>query len=547
MDQYLDTLSRKFFNYLMQSIPPLATQMGIHDYDEEMPQGDLKWVEDYMSVRQKFFEEVRAIDPEKLSFDKKIDRGAILNTFSVLIFMDEVQAEWRSRPQAPDLLGLALHSLFIKEFAPFGERIRRITARLEKTPEFLEKSKELITDPVLLWVENTAKEASQLKGFIRLIQRNAEKEGVDEKTRSKLNDASESAIEALTDYVRWLNIEKIPFARKDFALGPDNFDKTIQLRELDMTTDEIHQFGEKMLEYSREKLAEIAEKIAPGKTLKQVRKMMMENHPLTFEDVIREGQKAVKESRQFVIDSGYATLPENEKLYLVETPGFLREVIPFGAYNPPGRFDKNQYGYYYMSPPLNDDPSGLEIHNYGSILNTSVHEGYPGHHLQFICANKNPSYSRMLTQGNEFVEGWAHYCEEAVANMGFRTELPSMFERYADMVWRAARIIVDVELSRGEMEYGKAVDFLEEVAGFDRESCRMEVDRYTFTPGYQLSYLVGKKKIMDLRKYVEEKSGEKFSLRKFHDTMLYAGVLPFKYMEKVVHHTFGLDRAESVR
>lgn len=545
MDQKLDKLSENFFNYLMKSLPPYATQVGVHEYDEELPQGDLKWMEDFMSTRQKFFEDVRAIDPEKLSFDKKIDRSAVLNTFSVAIFEDEAQSRWRSHPQAPGLLGLALHSLFIKEFAPFNERIKKITARLKKTPEFLENSKELITDPVLVWVEMAAHEASQLKGFIKLIQKTAEKEGVDEKTRAGLNKASESAIEALTDYERWLVIEEIPFARKEFALGPENFDKFIELRELDMTTDEIYRFGEKMLKHSREKLAEVAKKIAPDKTLKQVRRMMMENHPPTFEDVLREGKKAVEESRQFVIDSGYATLPENEKLYLIETPGFMRDLIPFGAYSPPGRFDEKQVGHYYMSPPLNDDPSSLEIHTYGSILNTSVHEGYPGHHLQLVCANKNPSYSRMLTQGNEFVEGWAHYCEEAVAGMGFRTDLPSMFERYVDMVWRAVRIIVDVKLSRGEMGHGEAIDLLEEIAGFDRESCKMEVDRYTFTPGYQLSYLVGKQKIMDLRDSVERKAGDKFSLRKFHDTMLYAGTLPFKYMEKVVYHAFGLDKVEA--
>ncbi|MCD4784680.1 MAG: DUF885 domain-containing protein [Candidatus Eremiobacteraeota bacterium] len=545
MDQKLDKLSQNFLNYLMKSIPPLATQIGVHDYDEEMPQGDLKWMEDFMSTRQKFFEDIRAIDPEKLSFDKKIDRGAVLNTFSVQIFEDEAHGRWKSHPQAQELLGLALHTLFIKEFAPFDERIRRIAARLEKTPEFLEKSKELITDPVLLWVKMAANETSQLKGFITLIQKTAEKEGVDEKIRARLNKASESAIEALAGYERWLVTEKIPFARKDFAMGPENFDKFIELRELDMTTDEIYKFGEETLKHSREKLAEVAKKIAPDKTLKQVRKMMMENHPPTFEDVLREGQKAVEESRQFVIDSGYVTLPENEKLHIVETPGFLRELIPFGAYDPPGKFDEKQIGFYYMSPPINGDPSGLEIHNYGSILNTSVHEGYPGHHVQLVCANKNPSYSRMLTQGDEFAEGWAHYCEEAVANMGFCTELPSMFERYSDMAWRAVRIIVDVKLSRGEMTHSEAMDLIEEVAGFDRESCKMEVDRYTFTPGYQLSYLVGKQKIMDLRDYVEKKTGDKFSLRKFHDAMLYAGTLPYKYIEKVVYHAFGLDKVEA--
>jgi len=110
-----------------------------------------------------------------------------------------------------------------------------------------------------------------------------------------------------------------------------------------------------------------------------------------------------------------------------------------------------------------------------------------------------------------------------------------------DMIWRAARILVDIRLSRGDMGYEEAIIMLQEITGFDRPPCQIEVDRYTFTPGYQLSYLVGKKMIMDLRDELEKKLGADFSPRKFHDSMLYAGTLPFNYIKKVVYHQFGLD------
>lgn len=542
MNEKLEKLSKEFMDTMLKKIPYFATLEGIHDYDEEMPEGTLKDTEEIFTLQEKFYRDVKALDPGELDFEGKISRDALLNSLSVEIFQTKAHGVWKSHSEVGSAIGAAVSSLFLKEFAPLEERLERISARLEKTPRFLENSKEVLTDPVAVWVELAVNEIKGMKQYLRMIQETAREEQVREKTQSRLDNAAEKAVESLTDYERWLEVEKLPTARKEFAIGPDNFDKLIELRELDMSVDDIYRYGEEILDYSREKLREVAAKIAPHKNFAEVKRMMMENHPATFEEALLEGQKAVEQSRQFVIDSGYATLPGNEKLYLIETPHFARKTTPFGAYCPPGKYDKKQNGFYWMSPPSDEnDPSGLEIHNQGAILNTSVHEGYPGHHLQLICANMNPSYARIFNHGTEFVEGWAHYCEEAVAEMGFRTELSVMFERYVDMVWRAARILVDVKLSRGEMGHDEAMDMLQEISGFDREPCKIEVDRYTFTPGYQLSYLIGKKKIMDLRKSVKEKAGADFNLKKFHDSMLYAGVLPFKYMEKTVNHAFGLN------
>ena len=52
------------------------------------------------------------------------------------------------------------------------------------------------------------------------------------------------------------------------------------------------------------------------------------------------------------------------------------------------------------------DESKLSRHNYYSISNTSVHEAYPGHHLQLSCAMLNDSLVRLIMEVPEFVEGW---------------------------------------------------------------------------------------------------------------------------------------------
>jgi uncharacterized protein (DUF885 family) len=328
-------------------------------------------------------------------------------------------------------------------------------------------------------------------------------------------------------------------------MKPEDFDKLMDMRELGMTTDEMLRFGHDILEESRMLQQELVHTHAPGMTIEQYKEKVENIGPASFEEALEKTREAVEKSRQFVIESKFATIPEKEKLLVMETPDFMKSLIPFGAYMPPGRFDKNQVGIYWLSPPSTGKVSSggaLTNHHLGAILNTSIHEGYPGHHLQLVCANTNKSYSRYLTMGIEFIEGWAHYCEEMVALMGFSKEPEVMYERYNDMIWRAVRIIVDIKLSRGEMSFDEAVEYLHKETGFERSSCISEVERYTMTPGYQLSYLIGKKRILEILNSVMEKTGDSFDLKKFHNSMLYAGSLPVAIMEKVVMQAFSTEQ-----
>jgi uncharacterized protein (DUF885 family) len=59
-----------------------------------------------------------------------------------------------------------------------------------------------------------------------------------------------------------------------------------------------------------------------------------------------------------------------------------------------------------------------------------------------------------------------------------------------------------------------------------------EVKRYTKSPGYQLSYLIGKYLIKKLKREIQEKMGEKYSDKFFHQIVLEAGSIPIKYLKE---------------
>jgi uncharacterized protein (DUF885 family) len=140
----------------------------------------------------------------------------------------------------------------------------------------------------------------------------------------------------------------------------------------------------------------------------------------------------------------------------------------------------------------------------------------------------------MLTDAPEFVEGWGMYSEQMMREEGFDDGPAFRVAMYTDAVWRACRIILDVRMHRGELTPGEATDFLVEHTAFEEANARAEVRRYTYSPGYQLSYLLGKVLILGLREEEKRRRGPAFRLREFHDTLLRNGSLPISFHRRLL-------------
>jgi uncharacterized protein (DUF885 family) len=207
----------------------------------------------------------------------------------------------------------------------------------------------------------------------------------------------------------------------------------------------------------------------------------------------------------------------------------------------PSKYDKPQIGVYIVTRPK--DIANLGNHlNYKSIRNTAVHEAYPGHFLQGSCSNRG-SIIRIIIDGTETVEGWAHYCEQMMAEQGFITDPETKLVQVNDIIWRAVRIIVDVKLSRGEMSFDEAMDMLIKETGMSKEGATAEVRRYTQTPGYSLSYLLGKHLILQLKTELKQKMGSKYTDKFFHDTITANGYLPMSLLRRVFEQKIGKHKA----
>jgi uncharacterized protein (DUF885 family) len=532
-DEKFEKLNMEMFTKFMEENPTYATFLGLHDpYDLLLPDGSSKNVFRNLELIEEWINDAKkTVEYDELSADHKIDWKILEQMYKKTKFQTCENRAWETNPDAFDDVGSILFIMLTREYAPIEKRVEAIVARMEKIPEFLkefrtrfEKSK-----PVKLWTEIAIESCQQIPGLFQFLVVST-KGVISEELHNRLTRTVASLEQPVKEQLEWLQT-LLPRATGKWALGKQKFSKWLKLRGLNMTADEIYKLGVKYLRELKQERDRLAKQIAPGKSVKEAMEIVQAQAPRTFEEALKATKDAMEKSREFIIENDLATVLPEDKLHVEETPAFMAPLLPFAALIPPARFDRRQEGIYIVTRPK--DMSNLSKHlNYAGIPGTAVHEGFPGHFLQSAMSNRG-SLVRLFAGGVEVIEGWAHYCEEMMTEHGFVKGVESQLMKVNDGVWRAVRIIVDVKLSQGEMSFDEAVDMLMKEAGTSKEAAVAEVRRYTMTPGYPLSYLLGKHLILQLRADIKRRMGKKFSEKFFHDTITSNGELPIVLLREV--------------
>jgi uncharacterized protein (DUF885 family) len=532
-DEMFENLSKQMLNKFLEKNPDYATFLGLHEtYDYLLPDGSSKRLLENLRMSEEWIKTLNeTVNRDELNVEHKIDWEIIEKTYKRWKFDFYELRMHELNPDALDELGSLIFVMFTRNYAPLEKRLDAIAARIEKTPKYLEEfhSRFENSQPVKLWTETAIEQAQQIGGLFQFVLF-ITKGKVSDKVYERLSKSVETLQPSLKEHMEWLQKLRSK-TTEEWALGKAKFEKLIQLRDLGMSSDEIYRLGVKYLEELKAKREQLAKQIVPGKPAEEVLKLIESKCPKTFEEAFSYTKKAMEEARRFVQEKNIATVYSDDVLLVEETPAFLVPVIPFAALMMPAKFDKPQIGIYIVTRPKDFKNLGKHL-NYPSIRNTAVHEAYPGHFLQGTVSNRG-SFVRLLADGVETAEGWAHYCEEMMAEKGFVTDLESRLIQVNDVIWRAVRIIVDVKLSRGEMSFDEAVEMLVKETGMSKEGATAEVKRYTQTPSYALSYLLGKHLILQLKEELKQKMGSKFDEKFFHDTITANGHLPISMLRKI--------------
>ena len=521
-----------YFSRYFELHPAEAIYYGIeghdhllNDYSDETYEAERSFVIDSLAA-------LRSIDAGDLDDDQKIDYALIEGRLAIESYehaKEDYRLKW------PDIYS-PIDAIYILTVRATNDFARNLLSRLNAAPAVIRQGIENLSrreaNPPKLWTEMALDGAKGAVSFLENLPSHPKVRGaaIDPGT---LHGAIDNAKTAVREFASFLENDLLARSNGVYAVGTEHYNLLLRHKHfLEHDAASLLRFGERLFDATKRELTALTDQIAPGKTIEEAAKTIQENHP-SLDRVLPAYQKAMEAARQFVKERNLVSFPPKEELHVVHTPEFRRHEIPFAAYLSPSPKDPDQVGYYYVTPVSDDDL--LREHNWVGLENTSVHESYPGHHLQFSVANSIPAAStlpRLMNESSVFYEGWALYCEQLMHEQGFLKSKEHRFVMLKDRLWRALRIIIDVKTQTGKMTYDEAAEVMVRELHFPRAQACGDLNWYSQSPSGPMGYALGWSMINRLRDREQQRLDTKFNLREFHDTLLSAGSISLPLVEK---------------
>lgn len=511
--------------------PVAATAAGIHDHDHRLPDMTGPGFGDRDAFVDRWTSELEAVPPQDLGPLERTDRALLLADLRGQKAVRDF-ARWRRDPgmYSNTVIRAAYYPL-IRETLILDDRLGRTAERLGHAGDVLAAARENI-DPDRVppvWVVTAGEQATAGATFVRAVLPGMAPEG--SQAKRDLLAAGKRAGDALDAYAAWLRDDLMRRARGTWAVGPDAFEALLRERDLvDHDRATLRQFGEDLYRETEARLAEAARALGDSDWRASVARIRAD-HPAE-DELVGTYRMEMERSREATERAALATFPEREELVVEAMPDFARPTAPYALYVGAGAFEAHRRGRFWVTlPPASDPPNireeRLEGHPRAGIPVIACHEGYPGHHMQLTLAADHPSLARKAVRSNLFIEGWGLYIEELMTDLGYLASPETRLLRLKDLLWRAARVVVDVGLATGTMSFEQAVTFMVDGPKLERPNAIAEVRRYTYDPLQPSSYALGRAAILELRDRARRRG---FGMRQFHDTLLSAGSLPPKLL-----------------
>ena len=550
-DDRFQKLAKDYIEGLLQVSPEFATSLGDHrfddkvsDYSDEAEAKELKRAMDFRQQLEQFS------DLTKLTGPNRVDVRLLKDNIDNEIFgIDELKERTWNPLLYNESLANSLYLLVARDFAPAEKRAASIKARMEKIPTVIAQAKANLKNPPQVYTETAI---DQTTGAISLI-----KEGLNE-TLNKAPDAKaalaplqEKAMAALEEYKTWLKNDLLPRSTGDFRIGADKFRKKLRFAlASDMSMEDLMKAARTDLEQTQKAIYETALPLykkqnpnADEATLSDRKKVtaavldkLAEQRP-DDKTIVDYSKTVLKEATDFVKAKNLIKVPTTP-VDIIVMPEFKRgQSIAYC--DSPGALEKNGKTFFAVAPTPDDwnqqrkDSFFREYNNY-MIRNLTVHEAMPGHYLKLAHSNefKAPTLVRAIFQSGTFIEGWAVYTEQLMAEAGYGG--PEVKMQQLKMRLRViCNAILDQSIHTANMSEQEALDLMKE--GFQQEGEAVAKWKRARLSSTQLStYFIGATEHLELRERAKAKAGASFDLRKYNDTVLSFGSPPAKYVRELM-------------
>ncbi|ROS00229.1 uncharacterized protein (DUF885 family) [Sinobacterium caligoides] len=478
------------------------------------------------------------------------------------VFFDELtqhgQPQRRRMPNGVGGISAGVFQLFINDEREPYPRLDNILQRLLQAPDYLAKEAAVITEPITRWRDTELAQGEGIPDLLQTIVEWATQQGYPQ--LGALNEAVKHCNRALADYLDDLKSRK---TIDGFAIGEEKVKELLALRQISQSPTELAKMAADFMGETQQLLASLRERLCekyqlPASTSEVELHEFLNQHFAAklkagkIDSVLDYYTDQIDKIEAFIDDKKLFEIPEQQSMKIMQTPSFLEPVIPAGAMFPPLALrEGRKTSLVYLT--LKEDQ--LAEHTELGIPVMMIHEGIPGHHLQFASAAQHPSLVRRIFNAQEHSEGWTTMLEDYMLDVGYIGEElvdEVRFIAKRDISRLVARVGIDLYFMTSNKDYlqvGLDLDFdsddvfvnaaklLKEATGFTDGRVQAELNWYCSEQSYPLSYLTGNRLVWQLKQEIQaanKKGLTPLALdQAFHDIYLSSGCMPVASLRQV--------------
>lgn len=537
--------------------------LGVDKLRDQLPDPSLAAAQSDIAEASALVERCAAAGAEVSNFDEKLDIDLAELWLRKQVHDLSLQFNGRSTkeqmPVAGTEIGDGIFMMLIADPNDLGERLSSITGRIEQVPAYLSAILDRLERPITRWVDIERQKVEGLPSLLSTVVAQARE--VNWSGLERLEQAIPKAEQAMAGYLEAL--AKMP-TEDSFHVGTETTRQIVKLRGINYSLEELHTIARSFLGETLSGLDELHVSLLKKyalpatTTVAELHKHLSETFRLKvgqdLDRVLERYQEERAKLLEFVQKDDLFPIVPDQDMKILRTPEFMKPSIPAGAMVPPPPFrsgTKTSVVYLTLSQELLDEHTEL------GVPTMMLHEGIPGHHLQFAWTAQKASVVRKHFNANDHAEGWTTMLEDYVLDLGYAGDLTDevRFVAKREICRIGARVAIDLFFMSGDKKYldvgvdcntGDSDPFvaagslLQAVTGFVNERVQAELNWYSQERCYPLSYLTGNHTVWALKRRMADEntlglSGVDLD-REFHRVYLESGNMPTSYLERVFQH-----------
>lgn len=553
-------LSQRYVRDIARFSPTSGTTLGDHRFDGALDDVSAAGRARSLTHDRTLLAALGQIDRKALTPESQVDAALLDNALRYDIWQIETLRDWSWDPQIYNgIAGGALYALAARDFAPWPQRLKAATARMEAMPAFLAQSRAQIVPARVpaIYATTVAKRNSGVVDIAETMLA-PHADTLSAPDRARFTAALATLKAAMATHQKWLDTVLVPQAKGELRLGANLYDQKVAFALVsNLTRQDIKARATAAIIETRAQMYALARQVLVSKpdapalpdqpsaaeqqtAIEAALALSYRERPAR-DGVMAKANATLAQATAFVRAKGLVSMPDTP-VKIITMPKFQQGAAV--AYcDSPGALEQRLDTLYAISP-IPDDwsdaqaTSFLSEYNDYMIQDVSIHEAMPGHYLQIAHANQNHSVLRAVLSSGPFVEGWAVYAEGMMADAGYMDGNPLFKLTILKMRLRSiTNSLLDIGIHTEGMTRDQAMELMMKGAFQQEREAAGKWTRASLGSTQLLSYFTGYTEHMAMREEAKRRLGAKFDLKTYNDAVLAHGSPPARFVRELM---FGL-------